>query len=963
MNHFQKNTLSAFILIILFTALIPLYAQSSWNEIAPPQIISVSTADNDPGTVSVDFLMPTNSQAADKGRAVMLKDGEVVFEKPVGRSKKDEKKIDFTPSDSGLYSFIVYSQKKNETFEHRSNAVDFYFTLPLEKPVFQARNLGNGKVYISWNEVKEAQSYTIRLTDEKGSETIYSDITGTDKTAGALQSGSKYTIQVEAHRNGDISVSDSIGKTIREEAEREWFFTYFGQSVKKDYNTFEMIDADEFTFKMSSCLFDEKTGTTLEKGGKFTAFHDGISFYYTVVDADEENFTLTATFTIDYINPSADGQEGFGLLVMDSLGEYGVSSVNHYTNSAGIIATKFEETIAGTKYTSKDTLGSRFVTGLTKDTIALGDSGIAQYGKSLSRAFSYDQSSLIKKGDVYRLTLKKDNTGYHTIYEKEIINEEDIREFTLYGPEKLLELDSDHVYAGFACARGCNITVSDVVMTITDPDKDPPPQKEPAQLLPLSVKVDSPSSYTEPLYPFVYCSNADGLLVVSKSNGEKVFEKRIKANEDLKEYLILRKGVNSYSAVFTPDPEYKPFENTVIARWDAELKKYTENYSSISTGFTVIQMSFPGDNGKLYVSKSGNVFGKGTKESPLDLLSAIQYCKPGQTIVLEGGTYTFSKGLVIERGNNGSILQRKTIQSAVGERAVLDFSYAGGGFVLWGNYWTIENIDICNTDGNVKGLQVAGNRNIIRRVNTYSNGDTGLQISGTSTEPYAKWPKNNLIESCVSYNNCDPAQNNADGFAAKLTCGTGNVFRHCIAYSNIDDGWDLFSKIETGPIGSVLIDRCAAFNNGSLLDGSGNGDGNGFKLGGDGISIKHRIINSYAWNNGAAGLTSNSNPSVIAQGCVLYGNKGVNITMYGKGSVEPDYSVKNCISVEGFESDSLPPSSLAVVENSFIWDGAQSRHKDGSIFSKDDFLSTDMSIIPFIADNGSIDMRGLFQLK
>ncbi|HPX26165.1 MAG TPA: pectate lyase, partial [Treponemataceae bacterium] len=240
---------------------------------------------------------------------------------------------------------------------------------------------------------------------------------------------------------------------------------------------------------------------------------------------------------------------------------------------------------------------------------------------------------------------------------------------------------------------------------------------------------------------------------------------------------------------------------------------------------------------------------------------------------------------------------------------------------------------------------------------------TGLQISGTSTEPYAKWPKNNLIESCVSYNNCDPAQNNADGFAAKLTCGTGNVFRHCIAYSNIDDGWDLFSKIETGPIGSVLIDRCAAFNNGSLLDGSGNGDGNGFKLGGDGISIKHRIINSYAWNNGAAGLTSNSNPSVIADGCVLYGNKGVNITMYGKGSVEPDYSVKNCISVEGFESDSLPSSLLAVVENSFIWDGAQSRHKDGSIFSKDDFLSTDMSLIPFIADNGSIDMRGLFQLK
>ena len=963
MNHFQKNTYYIFILMILIFALIPINAQSMWNEAAPPQIISVSTADNDPGTVRIVFSMPTHQQAADKGRVVMLKDGEVVFEKPVGKSKADEKKTDFTPSESGLYSFIVYAQKKNEALEHRSEPVDFYFTLPLSKPDFQVRNTGSGEVYISWNEVKEAQSYTVRLIDEQGSVSVHPDISNTDKTVSGLKIGSKYSIQVEAVRNEEVSVSDSIGKTIRAEPEREWFFTYFGQSVKKEFNTFEMLDADNFTFKMSSCLFDDKTGTTLEKGGKFTAFHDGVSFYYTVIDAEEENFTLTATFTIDYINPTADGQEGFGLLVMDSLGEYGVSSVNHYTNSAGIIATKFEETIAGTKYTSKDTLGSRFVTGLTKDTIALGDSGIAQYGKSLSRAFSYDQSSLVKKGDVYRLTLKKDNTGYHTIYEKEIVNEEDIREFTLYGPEKLLELDSEHVYAGFACARGCNITVSDVVMTVTNPDTDPPPQKEPAQLLPLSAKVDSPSSYTEPLYPFIYSSNADGLLVVSTSNGEKVFEKRVTANEDVKEYLILRKGVNSYSAVFTPDPNYKPFENTVIARWDSELKKYDENYSSISTNFTVIYMSFTGEDGKLYVSKKGNVFGKGTKDSPLDLLSAIQYCKPGQTIVLEGGTYTFSKGLVIERGNNGSIMQRKTMQSSDGERAVLDFSYAGGGFVLWGNYWTIENIDICNTDGNVKGLQVAGNRNIIRRVNTYSNGDTGLQISGTSTEPYSKWPKNNLIESCVSYNNCDPAQNNADGFAAKLTCGEGNVFRNCIAYSNIDDGWDLFSKIETGPIGSVLIDRCAAFNNGSLLDGSGNGDGNGFKLGGDGISIKHRIINSYAWNNGAAGLTSNSNPSVIADGCVLYGNKGVNITMYGKGSVEPDYSVKNCISVEGFESDSLPSSLLAVVKNSFIWDGAQSRHKNGSIFSKDDFLSTDMSIIPSIADNGSIDMRGLFKIE
>ena len=148
-------------------------------------------------------------------------------------------------------------------------------------------------------------------------------------------------------------------------------------------------------------------------------------------------------------------------------------------------------------------------------------------------------------------------------------------------------------------------------------------------------------------------------------------------------------------------------------------------------------------------------------------------------------------------------------------------------------------------------FQVAGDYNIIRGVNTYLCGDTGLQISGTSTEPYEKWPSYNLIENCTSYGNCDPAENNADGFAAKLTCGDGNVFRGCIAYSNIDDGWDLFAKAESGPIGVVVIENSIAYKNGSLLDGSGNGDGNGFKLGGGGVGSAHVITNSMAFSNKA----------------------------------------------------------------------------------------------------------------
>lgn len=99
--------------------------------------------------------------------------------------------------------------------------------------------------------------------------------------------------------------------------------------------------------------------------------------------------------------------------------------------------------------------------------------------------------------------------------------------------------------------------------------------------------------------------------------------------------------------------------------------------------------------------------------------------------------------------------------------------------------------------------------NIFENVVFEANRDSGLQISRYDTTAATKdlWPSNNLIINCTAFDNCDyPDQGgtgeNADGFAAKLTCGEGNVFDGCISYCNSDDGWDLFAKSATGPIGS-----------------------------------------------------------------------------------------------------------------------------------------------------------------
>src|SRR5262249_15172754 len=141
-----------------------------------------------------------------------------------------------------------------------------------------------------------------------------------------------------------------------------------------------------------------------------------------------------------------------------------------------------------------------------------------------------------------------------------------------------------------------------------------------------------------------------------------------------------------------------------------------------------------------------------------------------------------------------------------------------------------------------------------------------LGRADTSFTSISQWPSNNLILACESYDNYDTiAGENADGFGCKLTTGNGNVFRYCISHNNIDDGWDFYTKTDTGPIGPVLLDHCISFGNGTTTTGhvSSSGDRNGFKLGGDGISVAHTIQYCIAFNNGHHGITDNDNEGAI----------------------------------------------------------------------------------------------------
>ena len=279
----------------------------------------------------------------------------------------------------------------------------------------------------------------------------------------------------------------------------------------------------------------------------------------------------------------------------------------------------------------------------------------------------------------------------------------------------------------------------------------------------------------------------------------------------------------------------------------------------------------------LYVSPSGKSTAAGTQNAPMDLLTAINSISAGYTIWMEEGTYKayelYGAPIVIAESNSGAEGAYKTISSINGGTVTIDFSGmaelgSNRGIVLDGSYWHFYDIDICNAGDN--GMLLSGDNNIIELCQFYANHDSGLQISryNTSADTIDLWPSNNVILNCTAFDNKDEATcENADGFAAKLTCGEGNVFDGCISYCNSDDGWDLYAKPATGSTGVVTIKNSVAFGNGKLTNGEGsaNGDMNGFKLGGSNkqCPTPHVVTNCIAFNNGATGFTDNGNGGAV----------------------------------------------------------------------------------------------------
>ncbi|MGN0684008.1 MAG: right-handed parallel beta-helix repeat-containing protein, partial [Oscillospiraceae bacterium] len=218
---------------------------------------------------------------------------------------------------------------------------------------------------------------------------------------------------------------------------------------------------------------------------------------------------------------------------------------------------------------------------------------------------------------------------------------------------------------------------------------------------------------------------------------------------------------------------------------------------------------------------------------------------------------------------------------------------------------------------------------------------------------------NNLVLNCTSYNNADKGYEDADGFAAKFTVGTGNVFDGCISHHNADDGWDLYARVSSGRIEPVTIQNCVAYKNGYLLDGTKAGNGNGFKLGGESLAGGHIIKNSIAFENKLNGITSNSCPDVKVYNCTSYKNEAANLTLYtGIASASTDFEVKGLVSYKGGAADSIKGQGS---QSKSKYEGA-TNYYDGNGVTDAWFKSLKFKGEVARKANGTIDMEGYLEL-
>ena len=938
-----------------------------WSKVAAPVL---ETPVVDGSKISVSWNAPLGDDGGEQ-LAVNMYSGEKVVDSKIIKGSNSKGTAEFNPTATGDYTFKAVLSRAGETDKESNEVKAEGFVLPLAAPSnLFATSKGNGKMLIEWDAVPEADSYEVSYSTDG---TTYSEaVTATDtkQLLSGLTVGTEYTFKVVAVRNNPATKKEAIVKgTATADEIRKWGSVTYGNGHEDGKDT----SKDSIT---GSAL--DGSVTIKSASGKIVPdSYDGLTFYYTEIPTTE-NFILRAKVKVNSWKLS-NGQEGFGLMATDRLGGSG------WNNQYMAIASKVEyywdaeENRVSTddtldKVTHKLGIGSIEKKGLTTDNIkdieanktAVIKANFTSTTTPLELRYP-DYKNVIGNaqeevrgtaGDAITemyMTIQKNNTGYFITYESVDGSYKTTKKY--YDPKALEYLDSENVYAGFFAARNANVTFSDISITTSNPATDPAPEERPIELIAVNTKVQSPSATGTPDYTFAFTANCDGKLSIADKDGNFIAEDvEVKAKTAVNAAnVVLTKGKNDFKLYFTPAEGYIPGEYMAMQSYETKEIDFTVTYKTI------------GEAGQsIWVAPDAK--GSGSKEDPMSIYDAVKYVQPSQQIVLMEGTYKLESSLKLARGINGTAenMIYMIADPNATTRPVLDFQELSTGMIIGGDYWYFKGFDVTRSANAQKGIQVSGNHNTLDQINAYHNGNTGIQISRlNSTDEYENWPSYNLILNCTSYGNADAGYEDADGFAAKLTVGDGNVFDGCIAHHNADDGWDLFAKVQTGSIGVVTIKNSIAYANGYLEDGTDAGNGNGFKMGGDSMPGAHVLDNCISFCNKAKGIDSNSCPDIKIKNSTSIDNESYNVALYTKTAENTDYEATGIISYRtGFDSDTVARTAgLNVKEDlepkgtqdikkiykttNYFWDTASktSVNSEGATVSTDWFKSLDYSAI------------------
>lgn len=638
-----------------------------------------------------------------------------------------------------------------------------------------------------------------------------------------------------------ILLSVCLGTLCNSASAQEWKVAAFGQST--DLNFSSLIDpakigrnnvwlagSDSFlipgkAYALPGDFFIES------RGGKIANSHDGMTVFYTSVPANQ-TFILEADLTLEQIGPEVNGkspaaQEAAGLFVRDIIGtprqEPQPEGFEEFPQAANLLMNAFV-----TQNKKNDNLVQ--ITAIRREGVknAWGNEGITIKKQAIVKNINFTEKKHI------RMTIERTASQFiltaldSDSKEKKSWHMDDYAGF-------MDQQDNQFISLGFFASRNAKLEVTHARFT---------PEKEQVDYASLpSGSATSSKTLTPELIPasaakvtgknttLQFLANQTGSVTLEES-GEK---KEVKGGELVQFPVSLQEGTNTFTL------SYK--------------------VSSSESRQTLQVESQPGhiaDVGQIYVCADCKSDATGTQSDPVDLKTAIDSLVPGGYIYLNDGLYD---GLTLSRESSGLPGQLKSLVALNRHKAV----FVNSTFNLNGSYWHLKDVVF---DGNVDHsqnrpayLRIAGSHNLVERVIARNNDDTGIAITAKDKNRQL-WPAHNLILNADSYNNMDVSGINADGFAAKLGVGPGNIFRGCISHHNADDGWDLFNKIEDGPNAPVTIENAVSYANGlpfskpDILKGS---IGNGFKLGGEGQPVNHKVINSVAFNNNMDGFTDNFN--------------------------------------------------------------------------------------------------------